>query len=58
MSMLFSAVAPVAAAGISDILSGSLIEASDIPLRLHYDEEASHGINSGYEDRQSRRASN
>lgn len=54
MSMLFSAVAPVAAAGISDILSGgSLIEASDIPLRLHYDEEASHGINSGYEDRQS-----
>ncbi|MBQ9117087.1 MAG: glycoside hydrolase family 95 protein, partial [Clostridia bacterium] len=44
ISMLFSAVAPVAAAGISDTVSGgSLIEASDIPLRLHYDEEAPYG---------------
>jgi len=41
MSTLLGTVAPVLATGISSTPSvGKLIEESDTPLRLHYDEEA------------------
>ena len=29
---------------------GEIIEGSDIPLRLWYDEEAAHGIDKGYDN--------
>ena len=30
--------------------AGHIIEASDVPLRLYYDEEASHGVAAGYDE--------
>ena len=45
LAMLLSVAAPVLATG-RDTTSydGKLIEKSDVPLRLHYDEEAPNGL--------------
>ncbi len=48
---LFAWMIPVSAADTASNASvGEIIGESDIPLRLYYDESASHGISSGYED--------
>ena len=50
LSLLFSSVAGfIPAYAAESTASAKLIEESDIPLRLHYDEEAPYG-NEGTED--------
>ncbi|MBR2971373.1 MAG: hypothetical protein IKC61_00415, partial [Clostridia bacterium] len=44
-----SGVMPVISAASYDV-SEYRIEESDIPLRLYYDEEASHGVAEGYDE--------
>lgn len=46
---LFASVIPARVFAAQDSNS-VLIESSDIPLRLYYDEEASHGVSQGYDD--------
>ena len=54
ISLLFgcsSGILSVAAAtAVRQDVSSHSIEKSDIPLRLYYDEEASHGVSQGYDD--------
>ena len=39
-----------AATAVTEDVSPYIIDENDIPLRLYYDEEASHGVAQGYDD--------
>ena len=56
LAILFGAVASgipaYAAGGVTENNSGNLIKSPEIPLRLWYDEPASHGINTDFETRE------
>ena len=50
--MLFGMVAasiPITAYAVENV-EDYIIEESDVPLKLYYDEEASHGVSKGYDD--------
>ena len=50
--ILFGSIAgflPVISLASGDV-EDYVIESTDVPLKLHYDEEASHGVSQGYDD--------
>ena len=53
MSLLFGSISgliPITAAAAKLDVSDHIVEQTDAPLRLYYDEEASHGVSAGYDD--------
>ena len=50
LGCLSGVLSVAAAAAVRQDVSSYLVEESDIPLRLYYDEEASHGVSQGYDD--------